>query len=217
MPVLLIIVLVFGLLTLIIVLAIRGEKKRTEAFEKVAADLGLPFHPKGDAALLERLQGFHLFSQGRSKKMQNLLYGQIEGGEVALFGHRYTTGSGKNSQVHNQNVAYFRSPSLDLPRFALRPEHIFHKIGGVLGYQDIDFDSHERFSKAYLLRGDDEAAIRETFTDSVLSFYECQKGISTEAGGDQLIFYRAGKRIKPEEVVSFLEEASSAFKLFKKP
>jgi len=69
-----------------------------------------------------------------------------------------------------------------------------------------------------LLRGDDETEVRTVFTDAVLSFYEDQAGVSTEAGGDQLIFYRAGKRIKPEpdEVVSFLEEATAVFKLFKK-
>ena len=81
--------------------------------------------------------------------------------------------------------------------------------------QDINFDSHERFSKSYLLRGEDEDEIRKTFTDAVLSFYENQTGISTEAGRDQLIFYRAGKRIKAEEVVAFLKEGSSVFKLFR--
>lgn len=215
MPVFLLIVSGIGIIALIIFLVVRHGKKRTEEFQRVAEELGLPFHPKGDDSLLERLKDFHLFSQGRSKKMKNLLYGQTEDGEVALFGYQYTTGGGNSSQTHRQNVVYFSSPSLDLPRFALRPEHLFHKIGAVLGYEDIDFDSHERFSKSYLLRGDDEREIRKTFTDAVLSFYENQTGISTEAGGDRLIFYRAGKRIKPEEVVSFLEEGSSVFKLFK--
>lgn len=197
MPVFLLIVSGIGIIALIIFLVVRHEKKRTEEFQGVAAELGLPFHPKGDASLLERLKDFHLFSQGHSKKMRNLLYGEIEGGEVALFGYQYTTGGGNSSQTHRQNVVYFSSPSLDLPRFALRPEHLFHKIGAVLGYEDIDFDSHEHFSKSYLLKGDDETEIRNTFSDAILSYFENQTGTCTEAGGDQLIFYRAGKRIKP--------------------
>jgi hypothetical protein len=46
-----------------------------------------------------------------------------------------------------------------MPHFALRPEKAWHKIGSWFGHQDIDFDSHPRFSSTYLLRGGDESAI----------------------------------------------------------
>ena len=100
-------------------------------------------------------------------------------------------------------MIHFRSPALNLPEFALRPENLFDKIGDVFGGQDIDFESHPKFSKSYSLRGSDEQKVRETFTDEVLSSFENQTGISTEGGGDQLIFYRAGKRIDPDQVRSF--------------
>ncbi|MEC9473853.1 MAG: hypothetical protein VX584_04130, partial [Actinomycetota bacterium] len=65
---------------------------------------------------------------------------------------------------------------LQLPTFVIRPENLFHKIGSTFGYQDIDFDAHPTFSKRYLLRGPDEEAIRNTFTDEFLSSYERHKG-----------------------------------------
>ena len=215
MPLSLIIGLGIGCIALVIGLVVRYEKKRREGFQRVAEELGLPFYPKGDADLLSTLNGFPLFSQGHSRKMKNLLYGQIDDGDVAVFGYRYTTRSGENSATFRQNVVYFRSSDMDLPRFTLRPEHMFHRIGSVMGYQDIDFDSHPNFSKRYLLRGDDENAIRATFTDAILTFFESQNRICIEAGGDQLIFYRTMKRVKPREVVAFLEEASRALKQFK--
>ena len=114
-----------------------------------------------------------------------------------------------------QAAVSIRSPQLNLPQFALRPQHLFHRIGEVFGYQDIDFDYHPQFSKNYLLRGNNEQQVRKLFTNEVLGFFESQDGVSTEGDGDQLIFYRALTRIKPEDVHLFREEGLRVFRLFK--
>ena len=71
------------------------------------------------------------------------------------------------------------------------------------------------FSAKYLLRGNDEQKVREVFTHEVLAFFETQEGVSTEGDGDQLIFYRGRKRIKPENVRAFMEEGLQVLRLFK--
>jgi hypothetical protein len=194
-----------------------GEKKRTEKLEALARNIGLPFFPGGDDSLKSSLDHFHLFSQGRSRKIRNMLHGENSEVELAIFDYRYRTSGGKNSHTHQQSVIYFRSPVLSLPHFAMRPENLFHKIGGAMGYQDIDFESHPRFSADYLLRGDDEQAVREFFTDELLTFIESQESICVEGGGDQLVFYRQRKRIKPDEVNGFMEEGFKAFDVFRGP
>ena len=205
---------------------IKSEMKRTESYESVAIQLGLTFYPDGDDSLPEKLSNFHLFSQGHTKMTTNLLSGKIGDIEVTIFGYMYSTGDREHSTMYStghrehsttyiQSVIFMRSPSLNLPHFALRPEHIFHKLGSVLGYQDIDFASHPKFSKNFLLRGRDEEAVRGIFTDDILSFFESRPGVSAEGGGDQLIFYRADKRIEPEAIVSFMEDGSNMFKLLK--
>ena len=143
-----------------------------------------------------------------------MFHGVTEHVDVAIFGYEYTVQI-QHAHTFRQNVIYFRSPALNLPQFALRPENLFDKIGHVFGGQDIDFDHRPKFSKSYLVRGSDEQKIRETFTDEVLSFFENQTGISTEGGGDQLIFYRAGRRIDPDQVSSFKQEGFRVFELFK--
>ena len=110
----------------------------------------------------------------------------------------------------------FQSSNLCLPEFELRPEHFFHKIGQALGYSDIDFETHPEFSRRYLLRGPDEAAIRDFFQPELLSFFESNQGVSLEASGDRLIYYRARKRIKPEEVRAFMEEGFRVYGAVKK-
>ena len=198
-----------------IVLSRWSEKKREAQWKQIAEDLGLPFFPQGDGSLISHLHHFHLFSQGRSRKIRNMLHGETDEVELAIFDYRFRTGSGENKRIHRQTVIYFRSSDLKLPQFAVRPEHFFHKIGGAFGYQDIDFETHPEFSKTYLLRGDDESSVRQLFNDSLLKFFESQPKISVEAGGNQLIFYRQRKRTKPDEVRSFMQEGFQVFDQFR--
>lgn len=191
------------------------EKERTRKLHEVSKQMGLGFHPEGDPLLIDQLSEFHLFSQGDAKKIKNMLHGRMQQTEVAIFGYQYTIGSGKNSRTAKQTVVYVRDVSLDLPHFAMRPENVYHKIGQVFGYQDIDFESHPAFSKHYLLRADDEAGTRRVFNGQVLSFFEQNKGDSVEGGDDQLIFYRPDKRIDPDQIGPFMEEGLRVFELFK--
>lgn len=208
---------VAGIIVLIIVLAIRAERKRREAMQMVADELGLPFFPKGDESLINHLSGFHLFSQGRSKKITNMIHGDTEDVDLGIFDYRYTVGGGKNSSTYNQTVVCLQSPHLALPEFAMRPEHFFHRIGGLFGFKDIDFESHPGFSKAYLLRGPDEEAVRQLFRDDVLSYFETQKRICVEGARGTLVFYRSGRRVKPSEIRTLMEEAFQVFSLLREP
>ena len=191
------------------------EKNRSLRFQEIADQMGLNFHRKGDSGLQARFSALTLFGRGHSRKSYNVLSGQSQNIDVAVFGYQYTTGGGKNSHTSRQTVMAFDSPHLQLPAFELRPEHMFHKIGQAFGYSDIDFETHPQFSKKYLLRGKNEDAIRDVFTADALEFFEAGKGISVEARDGQLIYYRSGRRIKPEEIQAFMEQAFRCYALFK--
>jgi hypothetical protein len=177
--------------------------------------LGFEYLPQGDASLMVDLTGLPLFSQGRSKKITGLMRGRARDREVALFDYTYITGSGKHRHTWRQTVAGFRFDGPPLPKFVLRPEHLFHKLGSLFGYQDIDFDSHPAFSKRYLLRGDDEPAVRHAFTSEVLEFFEANPGLTVEGADGRLVVYRPGHRAKPEAVRDLLDEGLSVLSLLR--
>jgi hypothetical protein len=212
------VLIVGGISAFVVAILVVGyfqEKKRNEGLAAVAEKLGLPFFPSGDPALIDELSKFELFTQGRSRKISNMLHGETDEVRVGIFDYQYTTGSGKNSHTWWQTVIYFCSPELNLPHFAMRPEHLFHKIGGLLGYEDLDFESHPIFSRKYLLRGSDPDRIRVLFRDEILTYFEDQKGVSVEGNGNQIIYYRASKRVAPDEVRGLMEEGFAVFKLFR--
>ncbi len=200
----------------VIVFKRRLRNKRTESMERAAGDLKLVFTPEGDDTAMSEHAALHLFSQGRSRKIGNLMRGTARDLNVAIFDYRYTVGAGKNQHTWNQTVISLQLQGRNLPPFSMRPERVWHKLGSMMGYQDIDFESNPVFSKKYLLRGPDDAAIRSVFTNRVLMFFEEEPGLCVEADGRKLIVYRHSARIKPEALRAFMEKGLRVAALFQR-
>lgn len=190
-----------------------SAKWRSEALAKVAADLGLTYSADG-SGLLSELSHLPLFSRGRARRIRNLIFGDTDEAELAIFDYQYTVGSGKNSHTYRQSVALMRSRHLQLPQFELKPQGFFHAIGKLFGYQDIEIEQHPRFSKLFVLRGQDESRIRAAFPSTVLSFLEERPTTNLEACGHELIYYRQGKRVKPEQIRTLMAEGFSMLQQF---
>ena len=176
-----------------------------------AEEMGLTFYPNGDAELLNRLSVFKLFNRGRGRKMKNLIQGDSGEVNIAIFDYQFTTGGGKNSTTHVQSIVALKSSQLSFPDFTMRPEGMLDKIGSALGFQDINFEEHPMFSQSFVLQGSDEEAIRKYFNQNVLDFFASKPGISVEAQGNSLFFYRARTQIKPDQIKDNLAQAYEVF------
>ena len=173
-----------------------------QALQAAAAQYRWSFAETAPLNMIAGLEKFPLFNSGHGKEIKNFMYGEASGIKAAVFDYVYVTGSGKSRQVHKQSVVYLEPANLRVPYFSLRPENFLHKIIAAFGYQDIDFGQRPQFSNHYILRGQDEPAIRQVFSDRLLSFYESYGGTCTDAGGNQLILFRAGSRFEPHEIQS---------------
>lgn len=196
--------LIIGLVVFLIIYANKKEKERTQALQGAAAQLGWSFAPTAPLNMIAGLDRFALFTQGHSRQVKNFMYGEAKGVKAAVFDYIYVTGGGKHRHTHSQTVVYLEPGNLNLPVFALRPENFVIKMLTAFGYQDIDFGQRPSFSNEYVLRGQDEPAIRQTFNDRVLSFYEGYPGTSTDAGGNQILIFRAGQRFQAQEIEGYV-------------
>ena len=74
---LILVVGVIGFAIIAIVVGAKLEKDRTAALRRIAEELGFDFHESYDS-LATLMARFHIFSQGRSKKVKNLLRAKTE-------------------------------------------------------------------------------------------------------------------------------------------
>jgi hypothetical protein len=119
--------------------------------------------------------------------------------------YRYKTGHGKNSRRRSMSVL-FLSLERPCPDLSMGPEGVASKIFQAFGAKDINFLTHPEFSKSFILRGDDEDAIRERFDFDLLEFFEGWGGVSLEVSSGELAYYRYNRRCKPELLEAFIEE-----------
>ena len=202
------IAIVLGIIAVIAMISNHFEKKRTNALLAIAEELHMEFQAKDEAhSFRNQKKHFKLFEKGRSRNAYNIFRGSSAAIQAELFDYRYTVGSGKNSSTYNQTVAHFSATSFDFPSFEMKPENFFHRVGTTFGMQDIDFEEHPDFSKSYLLQGDNEVAIRNLFDRHMLDFFSNHKGWTVEASKQELIIYKSGRRVSPDELKGFMEES----------
>jgi len=190
------------------------EKKYTKKLELIADKLGFVFSKSGRELTESMHQNFELFSKSHRKILKNEMWGIDGNNNVSIFEYCYTLGNNESENTYKQTVLSIECSELNSPHFELRPKNTFHKIGQVFGYQDINFNSFPIFSKKYLLRGDDENKIQEFFTPEIIKFFESNLDICVEAQGNILIFYKASKRCKPNEIKIFYHDGKTILSKF---
>lgn len=183
----------------------QAGKNRREALQQLANEMRWTFSPQGDEGLLSALGGFSLLSRGHSRRMSNVLRGSAKDVPAAVFDYQYSTGSGKSRHTSHFTAACIGVSGPPLPRFTLRPEQFFDKVGDLVGFKDIDFESFPEFSKRYLLRGENEQEVRRLFGTRAIGFIEKEAGLCMEGERDQLLVYRARRRLRVEEIRPLLD------------
>jgi hypothetical protein len=193
-----------------VLLTKRSSAQRSAALSELAVRLGWGFHAEVPFKAVPDLDRFELFRAGHSKKLRNLLTSPAApaAGRVVVFDYEYQTGGGKSQQTHRQTVCYVTHDDLRLPAFSLRPEHFFHRIASAFGFRDINFERRPEFSRLFLLRGGDEAAIRAAFHDDVLEFFEQRAGCCAAGDGRELLYWRAGRFAAAEQVEALVADGN---------
>lgn len=154
--------IIVGVIAVIAVVAVLGyvsAQKRRQAMMALAARLGLQFDPGKNRDLAERYGFLNKLRAGSNRYAFNTLAGSYQGQDVTAFDYHYETHS-TDSKGHRQtHHHYFSCFLLRLPRsfpeLVIAREGFFSKVAQALGYDDIDFESHE-FSRKFCVRSPDK-------------------------------------------------------------
>jgi hypothetical protein len=165
-PMLLFPALIFLAIGLIIFSMIQANRRR-EALFTLATELGLQFDPAGGRAH-DHFEGFLPFGRGSSRRSDNLLHGVVDGTEWMIFDYKYTTGSGDDETTHHHSIVSATLP-ITLPALTIRPEGMFDKLAGLMGFDDINFES-EAFSRRYHVSCDDRKTCYDVIHPQMIEF-----------------------------------------------
>lgn len=149
--------IVVGFVAIFIVVLVAGimsARNRREAMWALAAKLGLRFDPAKDRSLARRYRFLDRLRRGSNRYAYNVLSGNYQGHDVMAFDFHYQTGSGKDT--HHYHFSFFiLHLTAAFPELVIGPEGVFSKIAQAVGYDDIDFESHE-FSSKFCVRSADK-------------------------------------------------------------
>lgn len=210
MFVVLIILIVSVVVVTIILFSEAARKKRQEELSNFAAKHSLEFQPTATPESLGIYAPFPLLNRGRSRTVTNAILADTQDTTARLFDYKFTTGSGKNTTTHQFSVVYFKSDLLMLPEFSLTQEKFYHWIGKVFGMQDVNFDTHPKFSSLFLLHGAEETEIRKFFTNHRLTTLENFGHLCIEANQSRCLIYRV-PQISSKDYPGWLEESFKVF------
>ncbi|HMP02393.1 MAG TPA: hypothetical protein PKD86_03115 [Gemmatales bacterium] len=146
-----------------------------------------------------------LLEEGHSHKFHNVLVGQVGETTVCLADWSYTVGGGKSARHYAQTLVVLPG-NPGWPDFRLTPENWLHRLGDWFGAADIDFDDSPQFSKMYLLKGPDEAAIRAVFAADVRSRLEEKANWHIEGHEAGLVAFRKNHQVAPDQLAEFIAE-----------
>ena len=190
----------------------KAEQQRREALAALARRRGWRFDPDKNAGHDEFYGHFEIFARGHSRAAYNTLVGDVE-----LFGHRVpmqtgdylykvTTSNGKSTTTHTYRFSYLivHLPFPELPSLRIRREHLFDKLAGAFGFDDIDFESEE-FSRRYHVKSTDKRFAYDVLHPRMMEFVMAVEPEALDIEHERCCLSDGRTRWKPEDFEDRLE------------
>jgi hypothetical protein len=156
------------------------------------------------------LRNFEFFETRPIERKKNSLKGVFENSEVSweIADIRFDEGALLSSEVYQTTVQIIRLP-VSIPEFTLEKEglfdRLFERVLAFSGYKDINFKKHPKFSKNYLLFGENKPAIEAFFTDGLIDYLTTHDINHIESNGQALLIFKYLSLAQTDEIPIMLE------------
>lgn len=195
-------VLIAALVLVIAYFGHQAEKKRRAAMRVVARGLGLSYDHNRNRGMASRYRFLNEMNQGDSRYAFDVMEGEFGGFPVVAFGFHYATHSTDSKgrrKTHHHYLNYVTlTQEKSFPELRIYPEGFFSKLGQMLGFDDIDFESIE-FSKAFVVRSKDRKFAYDICHTGMMEHLLRDRGLKMEIEGTTVALIYSGE-FKPEDV-----------------
>jgi MFS superfamily sulfate permease-like transporter len=147
---------------------------------------------------------------------ENILSKYNELGKVEVSDISLQEGAMQDRTETRITLLQLSDTDMVIPDFALEPEGLWSKLFEGVAGKDIDFTSHPIFSKKYYLRGENEQAITQFFSDAIIRFLENREEMHIECHKNRLIFYKKRDVLEPSEIEYVEKFAEDFFQVISK-
>ncbi len=174
------------------------ERRRARELAAIAARLGLHYEHEDEAGHLASACGFlDKPERGHDKHSKNVISGAYCGHPVTAFDLHYTTGplEGNDDRTSSFFILHLASR---FPNLMIRTETLPSKVVQLLGFEDIDFESHE-FSRRYEVRSADRK-FAYAFCNARMIEYLLEMAVSNLEVEDDCILLRYEAALEPRHV-----------------
>ncbi len=202
---------IIGIIILVIAGIIFGQiqaKKRREAMQALAQQIGFTFSPDKDRSFASQFGFINEMGKGQNRYAHNILSGVAQdGSHCHVFDYHYETKSRDSKGRTRTNHHHFSIFTLMLPKrfheLTIRPEGLFSKIVQGIGFDDIDFESLE-FSKRYEVKSKDKKFAYDFCNAQMIDYLLNQPNYMIEVEGNVLSLIFNGK-LRVDEIIPHLE------------
>jgi hypothetical protein len=218
---------IFLLIVVVILIGVwYFESHRRNGLAKAAQRIGLTFEP-GQQRLPQFMDSadFYLFRQGQPL-IQNMMRGGRIGDRILVFNYTFEATEGFEGQrnipsvtdegsilTHMQTVVTFHEIT-PLPHFDLSPNDGSKRTLNA-DFTTVAYDNFQNFTQNYRLAAREEAKVRSLFTNDLLEHFANNPGWVIESRGDLIIFYQKDRRVEPELITVFIDQAYTLLDRFR--
>lgn len=144
----------------------------------------------------DHLDDFHFFRVHPIEFRDTVVQGEyaLREGEVEVTLADVTFDEGALiGEVYHTTTLKLELP-FSIPELILEREELLDRALELAGFRDIDFKHFTRFSKRFVLKGPNEAAIREYMTEELLEFFENEEVYHVESAGMEIVIFKTFMR-----------------------
>ena len=185
-----------------IIWGLQAGKKRRSAMGALAEQLGLQFDAERNYGMAKQYAFLDKLRQGSNRYAYNIMNGRFHGHEAAAFDYHYethSTDSKGNRQTHHHHFSFFiLTVEKSFPELTIAKEGFFSKIAQAVGFDDIDFESHE-FSKKFVVRSKDKKFAYDFCNAQMMDYLLGHPDINLEVDQHSLAL-GFNRRLKVEEI-----------------
>lgn len=181
----------------------RNLTKRQEELMGHIREIGWDFRPESIQRSPE-LEQFPLFRTKTIDHVFNRCDGYGDGNRFQLFDVEYYEGVFIAKQVFRTTVLLVHL-DVEMPRFSLDKERLFHRAAEKIGFSFIELEEYPDFSDRFLLKGENQRAIKAFFTKEVVRFFESNPYYHVQSTYDSLLIFKRERLASISEVKALID------------